>query len=65
MLRDKILYEGINFFKLYHPSNRALGKGVSGPGNDMIALVAAGFVLLIITIVILYVRKKYKQKYDF
>ena len=56
----------IEFFKIYHSGSKVLtGNITRGPGNDMIALAIGGIILLIVVGLIIYIRKKYKQKYSF
>ena len=63
MLIDNIYT--LNIFKLYHPSKSITGQAVRGSGNNLIALAALGIILLLIAVLIFYLRKKYKQKYNY
>jgi len=63
MLKDII---NVDFFKVYHPGSKSLTGSVTiGPGNDPVALAIGGVTLLVIIFVVLYIRKKYKQKYNY
>ena len=64
-MKYRIGYEGMDFFKLYHPSSKSLGPVTPGAGNDLVAVAAVGIILVVIVLAIVYFMKRYKQKYNF
>ena len=59
----KLVASGRELFKIYHPGTRTANIG--GGGSDPWALIVLGVIAVIIIGVITYLRKKYKQKYNY
>ena len=64
MTISKLVYEGMHLFKVYHSGTRTANQAIRGGGNDPWALLTLGVIGVIIVGVIIYFRKKYKQKYN-
>ena len=64
MTIGKLVSNSIELFKVYHPGTGTANQAIRGGGNDPWALLTLGVIGVIIVGVIVYLRKKYKQKYN-